>query len=179
VSHAVTIRPAQPGDVALIHALIVELAVYERAPEQVVGTPEMLAREMFGDPPSVEGLIAELDGEPVGYALYYRTFSSWECAPGIWLEDVYVSPAHRRHGVGVALLAELARITVERGCTRLEWTALNWNTPALDFYVKLGAQRLGEWDNHRLAGDSLTRVAGLRDTDGGDRAVGVAADRSI
>jgi GNAT superfamily N-acetyltransferase len=156
----VTIRPAEPDDVELIYSLIVELATYERAPEQVVGTPEMLERELFGERPSCEALIAEIDGEPVGFALFHGTFSTWECRPGIWLEDLYVPPKHRRHGVGQALLSELARITVERGCARLEWTALDWNTPALDFYAKLGAQRMSDWQQHRLSGEALRRVAG-------------------
>jgi GNAT superfamily N-acetyltransferase len=156
----VTVRPARPGDVELIHALIVELATYERAPEQVVGTPEMLARELFGERPTAEALIAEVSGTPVAFALFHGTFSTWECRPGIWLEDLYVPPEHRRSGVGQALLGELARITVERGCARLEWTALDWNTPALDFYAKLGAVPLRDWINHRLDGEALHRVAG-------------------
>ncbi len=159
MSSEVAIRPAAPGDVELIHALIVELATYERAPEQVIGTSEMLGYELFGPRPSAEALIAELAGEPVGFALFHGTFSTWECRPGIWLEDLYVPPEHRRHGVGGALLAELARITVQRGCARLEWTALNWNAPALDFYAKLGAQQMSEWVNHRLEGAALVRVA--------------------
>jgi GNAT superfamily N-acetyltransferase len=160
VSAEVVIRTAVGTDVAQIHSMIVALAEFERAPEQVVGTQAMLERELFGPDPSVEGLIAERENRPVGFALFYRTFSSWECAPGIWLEDLFVPSEHRRHGVGGALLAELARITVERGCTRLEWTALHWNTPALDFYAKLGAQRLRDWQNHRLSGESLARLAG-------------------
>jgi len=156
----VRVRPAEPGDIEVIHGLIRELATYERAPEKVVGTPAMLADALFGEHVSAEALIAELDGRPVGFALFHGTFSTWECRPGIWLEDLYVPPEHRRHGIGQALLAELARITVERGCARLEWTALDWNTPALDFYAKLGAQRLSEWDNHRLDGEALERLAG-------------------
>jgi GNAT superfamily N-acetyltransferase len=159
VQPAVTVRAAGPSDVGLIHALIIELATYERAREQVVGTPEMLARELFGPRPSAEALIAELSGEPVAFALFHGTFSTWECRPGLWLEDLYVPPQHRRHGIGQTLLIELARIAVTRGCARLEWTALEWNTPALDFYAKLGARRLSEWDNHRLDGEALLRVA--------------------
>ena len=160
VHDQVTIRFAQPGDVEVIYGLIVELATYERAPEQVVGTPEMLARELFGERPSAEALIAEIDGEPVGFALFHGTFSTWECRAGIWLEDLYVPPEHRRLGVGGKLLSELAKITMQRGCARLEWTALNWNTPALDFYAKVGAERMSDWSNHRLTGDALARVAG-------------------
>jgi GNAT superfamily N-acetyltransferase len=160
VHDQVMIRPAQPADVEVIYRLIVELATYERAPEQVVGTPQMLERELFGARPSAEALIAELDGEALGFALFHGTFSTWECRAGIWLEDLYVPPEHRRLGVGGRLLAELARITIERGCARLEWTALDWNTPALDFYAKVGAQRMRDWQNHRLTGEALARVAG-------------------
>lgn len=158
----VTLRPATPRDVDLIHALIVELATYERAPEQVTGTPQLLERALFGPRPSAEAMIAELDGEPAGFALFHGTFSTWECRPGIWLEDLYVRPQHRRAGIGAAFLQALARVTVERGCARLEWNVLDWNEPALDFYARLGAQRLDDWELHRLDGEALQRVAGGR-----------------
>ncbi len=156
----VQVRPAAPGDVELIYAYIVELAAYERAPDQVTGTPNLLREALFGDRPSAEALIAELGGAAVGFALFHGTFSTWECRAGIWLEDLYVPPAHRRTGVGFALLSYLARVTVERGCARLEWNALDWNVPALSFYDRIGAARLSEWELHRLDGDSLRRVAG-------------------
>lgn len=159
MSPRVVVRPAQPGDVPLIYDLIVQLATYERAPEKVVGTPEMLSRELFGERPSAEVLIAEVDGEGVAFALFHGTFSTWECRPGIWLEDLYVPPQHRRLGIGRQLLAELARIALQRGCARLEWTALSWNTPALEFYRQLGAAPLEEWINHRLDGAALAAVA--------------------
>jgi GNAT superfamily N-acetyltransferase len=157
----VRIRGAKPDDVELIHSLIVELATYERAPEQVTGTPEMLADSLFGEHPAAEALIAERDGVAVGFALFHGTFSTWECRSGIWLEDLYVSPAHRRAGVGALLLSHLARLTVARGCARLEWNALDWNEPALDFYRRMGAARLSDWELHRLDGDGLRRVAGM------------------
>jgi GNAT superfamily N-acetyltransferase len=153
------IREAKPDDVKLIHSLIVELATYERAPEQVTGTPEMLADALFGEPPAAEALIAEREGVAVGFALFHGTFSTWECKPGIWLEDLYVSPEHRRGGVGGVLLSYLARLTVQRGCARLEWNALDWNGPALDFYRRVGAARLSDWELHRLDGNALRRVA--------------------
>jgi GNAT superfamily N-acetyltransferase len=159
LSQAIRIRPAGPSDVPQIYAFIVELAEYERSADQVFGTPELLAESLFGPQPAAEALIAELEGAAAGMAVFYRTFSTWECRPGIWLEDLYVPVARRRSGVGAALLSELARITVERGCVRLEWVALNWNAPALDFYEKLGAGRLEEWNVHRLEGQALTRVA--------------------
>ena len=161
----VRVRPAVPADVGLIHRLIVELAEYERAPEKVTGTPEMLNDALFGERRSAEALIAERGGERVGFALFHGTFSTWECRPGIWLEDLYVPVRHRRGGVGRALLGELARLTVERGCARLEWHALDWNAPALDFYEQLHAARLSEWELHRLDGDALRRVAGLAPRD--------------
>jgi GNAT superfamily N-acetyltransferase len=160
LSGPVQVRAATTADVEQIHALIVELAEYERARSEVTGTPELLAEALFGPRPSAEAMIAEIDGETVGFALFHGTFSTWECRPGIWLEDLYVPPEHRRAGVGGVLLSEIARLTVERGCSRLEWNALDWNTPALRFYEKLGAARLPEWDLHRLAGESLRRVAG-------------------
>jgi GNAT superfamily N-acetyltransferase len=153
------IRAAQPADTELIFSLIVELAEYERAPEQVTGTPELLAEALFGPSPSAEALIAEINGEAVGFALFHGSFSTWECRPGIWLEDLYVPPQHRRGGVGRALFAEVAAIAVARGCARLEWVALDWNSPALDFYVGLGARPLGDWLQHRLDGEALRAVA--------------------
>jgi GNAT superfamily N-acetyltransferase len=139
---SVQIRPARPSDCDLLFAMIVELATYERAPEQVHGNSELLARALFGPEPSAEALVAELDSRPVGFALFHGTFSTWECLPGIWLEDLYVPEQHRRSGVGSALFAEVAATAVRRGCSRLEWAALNWNDPALRFYQGLDAKRL-------------------------------------
>ncbi len=139
--------------------MIVELAEYERARDSVVGTPELLAEALFGARPAAEAVIAELDGVRAGFALFYETFSTWECRPGIWLEDLYVSPQHRGSGLGWALLGRVARIAVERGYPRLEWSALDWNTPALDFYARAGASLLGDWRIHRLAGEALTQAA--------------------
>jgi GNAT superfamily N-acetyltransferase len=159
LSSEVEVRAAAASDVAQIYSFIVELAEYERAPEQVEGTPELLAEALFGAHPSAEALIAEIEGETVGFAVFHGTFSTWQCRPGIWLEDLYVPPEHRRTGVGGVLLSHLARLTVERGCTRLEWNALDWNTPALNFYARLGAKRLSTWELHRLDGAALERVA--------------------
>jgi GNAT superfamily N-acetyltransferase len=155
----VEVRAAAPSDVEQIYSFIVELAEFERAPEQVDGTPELLAEALFGADPSAEALIAEIEGETVGFAVFHHTFSTWQCRPGIWLEDLYVPPEHRRTGVGGVLLSHLARLTVERGCTRLEWNALDWNAPALNFYARLGAERLSTWELHRLDGAALERVA--------------------
>jgi GNAT superfamily N-acetyltransferase len=156
---SIAIRPPQPGDVALLFSLIVELAEYERAADRVTGTEELLEQALFGPGRSVEAVIAELGGAPVGFALFFPTFSTWLCRPGLWLEDLYVSPEHRRAGVGGVLLSHLAELALERGCGRLEWSALNWNTPALDFYERLGAERLHEWHGFRLEGAALAQVA--------------------
>ncbi len=143
----------------LIFDFIKQLAEYERAPGQVRGNPQLLAAALFGERPTAEALIAERDEAPVGMALFHSTFSTWECRPGLWLEDLFVSPEQRRGGVGGALLAAVAALALERGCTRLGWAALDWNSLALDFYVKLDAQRLDEWVMHRLEGERLAAVA--------------------
>jgi len=160
LSAGLRIRDAEPGDVELIFSLIVELADYERARDRVVGTPALLWESLFGEDRVAEAVIAEVDGETAGFALWFRTFSSWLCRPGLWLEDLYVSPEQRRGGVGRALLGHVAQIAVQRGYGRVEWSALHWNTPALDFYEALGAERLHEWQVHRLEGEALERVAG-------------------
>ena len=125
----------------------------------MVGTPEELERHLFGERPAAEAVIAERDGEPAGFALFYTTFSTFLCRPGIWLEDVFVRPAHRRAGVGLALMRHLAGVAVERGCGRLEWSALDWNEPALRFYAGIGAEPLRDWVVHRLDGEGLRRLA--------------------
>jgi GNAT superfamily N-acetyltransferase len=158
----VSIRDATPDDVPALYRMIVALAVYEREPDAVTGTPEMLHHSLFGDSPACESVIAVLDGAVAGFALFHGTFSTWETTAGIWLEDLFVYDEYRRAGVGRALLAHLAQLTVQRGCARLEWAALEWNTPALDFYAKLGARRLEEWRTHRLDGEVLAEVAGAR-----------------
>jgi GNAT superfamily N-acetyltransferase len=156
----ISIRPAARDDVPLVHGLIVELADYERAREMVTGTPELLEEALFGEAPVAEALIAEVGAEAVGFALFYTTFSTWLCRPGIWLEDIYVRPTSRRGGVGRALLARVAQIAVQRGCRRLEWSVLDWNTPALDFYARIGAAHLHEWKVFRLQEEPLRQIAG-------------------
>jgi GNAT superfamily N-acetyltransferase len=156
----VEIREARPDDVGLLIALIGELADYEKLSDQVRATDELLDRALFGNPPSAEALIAERDGEPVGYALYFSTFSTFLAIQGIWLEDLYVRPEHRKGGTGRALLAAVAAKLRERGGERLEWSALDWNELALGFYRGLGARAMHEWVTHRLIGDDLARLAG-------------------
>jgi GNAT superfamily N-acetyltransferase len=154
-----TIRAATEEDVQRIFDLICELATYEKLRDQVVGTPEILRRTLF-EQRAAEALVIESDdGEAVGYALFYTTFSSFECRAGIWLEDLYVKPEHRRGGVGRKVLEHLAGIAEERGSVRLEWVALDWNEPALSFYAKLGARTLDDWLIHRLESDGIHRLA--------------------
>lgn len=159
----VTVRPAQEPDVELIYSLIVALAEYERAPEEVVGTPELLGKWLFGEAPAAEALIGEVDGVAAGFALFHGTFSTWECRPGLWLEDLFVLPEFRRFGVGGRLLGNVARLAVDRGYTRVTWTALDWNEMALGFYRKIGATVLDQWTNHRLSGTTLEAVAAAAD----------------
>ena len=152
------IRAATEDDVQLIFDLICELATYEKLRDEVVGTPAVLRDSLFGRR-DAEALIVEADGEVVGYAIFYTTFSTFECRSGIWMEDVYVRPEHRRGGVGRQVLEHLAALALERGHVRLEWCALEWNEPALSFYAKLGARRLDDWRMLRLEVDGIRTLA--------------------
>lgn len=159
MSSDIVTRAARADDVEFAFSMIVALAEYERAPDAVTGSPELLGEALFGEEPTAEAAIAERDGQRIGFALFHGTFSTWECLPGIWLEDLFVMPEHRRGGAGEALLRHVAQIAVERGCTRLEWVALDWNDPALSFYEKLGAEVLDDWLQHRLDGPRLRAFA--------------------
>jgi GNAT superfamily N-acetyltransferase len=159
VSAGTRIRDAAPADVALIFSLVRELADYERAADRVMGNEELLAAALFGESPVAEAVIAEIGAAPVGFALFFTTFSTWLCLPGLWLEDLYVRPDQRGLGVGRTLLVHVAGIAMERGYGRVEWSALHWNTPALRFYEGMGAERLDEWRVFRLDGERLARVA--------------------
>ena len=154
-----TIRAATEGDVPLIFDLICELATYEKMRDEVVGTAEILRASLF-DRHDAEALIVESEGEAVGYAIFYTTFSTFECRSGIWLEDVYVRPEYRRGGIGLQVMEHLATIALDRGHVRLEWVALDWNEPALNFYAKLGAATLDDWLIHRLEVDAMRTLAG-------------------
>lgn len=140
-------------------SLIVELAEYEHAADQVVGTEALLEAALFGPKPVAEALIADLDGEPAGFALFYTSFSTWQCIPGIWLEDLVVRERFRGAGVGGALVRGLAALALERGCGRLEWAVLDWNAPAIGFYDRLGASAVDDWRLRRLDGEALQRAA--------------------
>jgi len=165
LSDSVRIRPAERSDVALLLRLITALADYERAADQVTGSAELLEAALFDGRSTAEALIAERERTPVGFALFYPTFSTWLCQPGLYLEDLYVEPEHRGSGVGRSLLLHVAALAVERGCARLDWSALDWNAPAIRFYEALGATRLTDWEGFRLAGLDLIRVARRIDSD--------------
>lgn len=157
-----TIRDARPADCGQILQFIQELAEYEKLGHEVVATEEVLRQQLFGDAPRAEVLMGEFDGQAAGFALYFHNFSTFLGRPGIYLEDLYVRPAFRGRGFGKALLQTLAGIAVQRGCGRLEWSVLDWNTPAIEFYQSLGAQSMNEWVVNRLSGDALRQVAGVQ-----------------
>ena len=153
------IRPAVPADVPALVQLVRDLAEYERAPEEAVATEAQLHDVLFGPQAAVFCDVAEVEGEVVGMAVWFLSFSTWLGRHGIYLEDLYVTPSRRGEGHGKALLATLARRCVERGYGRLEWSVLDWNTPAIDFYVGLGAARMEEWTVHRMTGPALASLA--------------------
>ncbi|SNR31736.1 L-amino acid N-acyltransferase YncA [Haloechinothrix alba] len=153
------VRPVAKDDVADVVTLVHELAEYEKAPEECHLTGEDLDAALFADQPALFGHVAELDGVAAGFALWFLNFSTWRGVHGIYLEDLYVRPAYRGHGLGKALLAELARECSRRGYGRLEWWVLDWNTPAIDFYRSVGAVAMDEWTVFRLTGDALTGLA--------------------
>ncbi len=153
-------RPAAPADVPVLLELVRELAAYEREPDAVEATEELLAAALFGPAPVASCSVALDDGGcVVGFALWYVTFSTWKGRPGLWLEDLFVRPAARGTGLGKALLQELARTCVERGYPRFEWWVLDWNAPAIGFYRSLGAVPQDEWTTFRVDGDALRALA--------------------
>lgn len=152
------IRAAEAGDVPVIADLIRQLAKFEKLEDKVVLTEELLRKGLFGTRPYAEAVIAEKDAKPIGFALFFHTFSTFLARPGIYLEDLFVLEEHRGHGVGRALLSHLAHLAVERGCGRLEWSVLNWNQDAIRFYERLGARPNSEWTVYRLTGESLASL---------------------
>lgn len=155
------IRSAVVGDVPVIQAMIRELAEYERVPEEARATEEQLREALFGERPAAFAHIAQTpEGEPIGFSLWFLSFSTWRGVHGIYLEDLYVRPGVRGGGHGKALLAELARICVERGYERLEWSVLDWNLSAIDFYRSVGAVSMDEWTVNRLTDDALRKLGG-------------------
>lgn len=170
----ISIRSATLDDVALILRLIADLADYERAPDAAVATPDLVRRHLFGDSleghphlngssrrgPVAECLIGEIDGVAQGFAVFFHNFSTWIGKPGLYLEDLFVRPAARGSGLGKALLMELAKIAAARGCGRMEWSVLDWNTPAIEFYKALGAKPMDEWTVYRMDGAAIAVLAG-------------------
>ncbi|UYL08031.1 GNAT family N-acetyltransferase [Bdellovibrio sp. SKB1291214] len=153
------IRKADVADCELILDFIKGLADYEKLSHEVVANPELLRENLFGPEPKAEVLIAEWDQQPAGFALFFHNFSTFLGRPGIYLEDLFVIPKFRAHGIGKGLLKRLAQLAVERKCGRLEWSVLDWNQPAIDFYVNVGAAPMDEWTVYRLTGDKLSDFA--------------------
>jgi GNAT superfamily N-acetyltransferase len=159
----IRIAPATKKDVPLIRQFILDLAEYERAlPGEAPVTERDLSETLFGPRPAAEVLLAYLSGEPVGFALFFHNYSTWLGKRGIYLEDLFVRPSARKHGVGFALLRALTRIAVDRDCGRVDWSVLKWNELAINFYKQIGAKALDDWTTFRLSGDSLGQVAGVR-----------------
>jgi len=156
----IRIEPAQERDVPLILELIRGLAEYERLADQCIATEARLREALFGAQPAAEVLLAYADDQPAGFALFFHNFSTFLGRRGLYLEDLFVTPEFRRLGIGRRLLTELARIAVERGCGRFEWSVLDWNAPAIEFYKRLGAKPLDEWTIFRVTGGALTELAG-------------------
>jgi GNAT superfamily N-acetyltransferase len=152
------IRSATPEDIPQILAFIRELAEYERAPEQAIAKGEDLMRDGWGKEPKFRVVIAEWQGTPAGFALFFYNYSTWQGQPGLYLEDLFVRPAFRGKGIGKALLLHLAQIAVRENCGRFQWQVLDWNTPAIDFYKSLGARVLDEWLTMRVEGEALERL---------------------
>ena len=156
---SVTIRAAEPGDVPIILGFIRALAEYEKLSAACIATEQSLAEHLFGERPAAEVLIAQLAGDPVGFALYFQSFSTFLARPGIWLEDVFVMPEARGRGVGKALLSAVAKQALQRNAGRLEWSVLDWNEPAIGFYRKRGAVPMDQWTVMRLTGADLKSLA--------------------
>jgi GNAT superfamily N-acetyltransferase len=154
-----TLRPATPYDVPAILGFIRELALYEREPDAVLTTEADLLRDGFTEPRRFHCLMAEWDATPVGFALYFYNYSTWEGRPGIYLEDLYVQPAQRGKGIGKSILTRLAAIAVEEDCARFEWSVLDWNQPSIDFYHAMGAVMKSEWRGMRVDGEALKNLA--------------------
>lgn len=159
------IRPATPDDAETIIEMITELAEYEREPDAVRATAEDIITYGFGDRPKFHCLMCLWDGAPAGFALYYYTYSTWEGKPGIFLEDIFIRPEYRRHGIGKAVMIRLADIAVGEGCARFEWNVLDWNTPAIRFYESLGGYHLSEWLPYRMDPENVKTLSKRADSE--------------
>ena len=153
-----TLRPAKPNDVQTLFRLIQALAEYEKLSHAVTGNPDALADHLFGPKPCIEAIVVE-HTQPVGFALFFTNYSTFLTQPGIYLEDLFVLPDYRRQGIGQAILSYLAKLAIERGCGRLEWSVLDWNEPAITFYRRMGASVLEDWRICRVSSDALTQLA--------------------
>jgi GNAT superfamily N-acetyltransferase len=160
VKNNLSIRPATPADVATIFDLIKQLAVYEKLENMVTGNVAMLHESLFGANNSCECVVAFENEKPVGFALYFSTFSTFLCKPGLYLEDLFVVPEARGHGYGKMLLQHLAQLALQRGCGRFEWRVLDWNTPSIEFYKSLGASIMPEWHLVRMTEKEIAVLAG-------------------
>jgi GNAT superfamily N-acetyltransferase len=156
------IRSATVNDVGLILQFIRDLAEYERKPQAVTATEADLVRDGFGSDPKFRVVIAEWDGKPAGFALFFYNYSTWQGRPGLYLEDVFIRPEFRGKGIGKTLLVHLARLAVQENCGRFQWQVLDWNTPSIRFYESLGARVMKEWLTMRVEGEALVRLAGER-----------------
>ncbi|MCP4848006.1 MAG: GNAT family N-acetyltransferase [Verrucomicrobiaceae bacterium] len=154
-----TIRKAKPSDVGDIHHLLMELAVFEKIDHLVESNEGSTHRALFGEPSSAEALVAELDGSIIATAIYFHNYSTFMGRKGLYLEDIYVKPDFRGQGIGKTLLVELAKTAITRGCPRMEWTVLDWNTKAIDFYNKIGANIMTDWRLVRLSGNDIETLA--------------------
>jgi GNAT superfamily N-acetyltransferase len=163
----INIRPASAQDAPLILRFITELAIYERAEHEVLATVESIETSLFTDAASAHALICEIDGEPVGFAVYFFTYSTWLAKKGLYLEDIYVSPSARSVGAGKRLLQHVARVAVASGCGRFEWSVLDWNELALGFYRSVGAGPMDEWTRYRMDGDVLAAFGSAPPDTGG------------
>jgi GNAT superfamily N-acetyltransferase len=154
-----SIRAARPADAELLVNLVRELAVYEKLEQHARATPDDFRKHLFGPHAAAEAAVAEVEGEPAGFALWFSTFSTFRGQPGLYLEDIFVKPVYRGRGIGKGLLASVAKRAVERGCGRLEWSVLDWNTPAIGFYRSLGARPMDEWTVYRIDDEPLRQLA--------------------
>lgn len=161
----IVLRPAQRDDVPIILAFIRELAVFEKLEHEAIATPALMEQALFGERPAAEVVIAEADGQPAGFVLFFTTFSTFVGLPGLYLEDLFVRPAFRKRGIATTLMRHLARTAVERGYGRFEWSVLDWNEPAIRFYRSLGARPMDEWTVQRVDGEALLALACSGETD--------------
>ena len=158
-THAISIRAARPEDAPLVHNFILAIADYEKLAHEVAATAEDVRAALAGEHPRVEVLLADWDGRPAGFALFFHNFSTFVGRRGLYLEDLFVKPEFRGHGIGKRLLLELVRLAHERKCGRMDWVALDWNQPAIEFYEQLGARQMKEWILFRLSEDRIKMLA--------------------